>query len=114
MRKVTPMLGPCLAVILALTSGAMAVARGQTMAAGSIVLCLGTGPVAVAVDTNGQPAGPVHFCPDCALSLFDAAVPVPTTPPEPMQVASATFPQPAASERGLVLPAANARAPPAV
>ena len=77
MTVLRPVIGLCLALMLALTSGAMAVARGQTMAAGTIVLCTGTGPLAVSVDADGQPVGPAHICPDCALSLLDAPAPAP-------------------------------------
>jgi len=74
-----PFLALSLALIIALTSGAMAVARGQTSAAGAIVLCTGTGPLSVQVDADGQPIGPLHICPDCALGLFDTASSTPPT-----------------------------------
>lgn len=38
--------------------------------AGAIVLCTGTGPVAVAVDRNGQPVERPHVCPDCVFTAM--------------------------------------------
>jgi hypothetical protein len=64
-----------LALILTLTSGTLAMARGQAMAAGEIVICSGGAVVTVAVDAEGKPTGPAHICPDCALTLFAAAAP---------------------------------------
>lgn len=89
MTRMRPFLALFLSLVLLATSGAMAAARGQSMAAAQIVLCTGTGPLAVAVDANGEPIGPVHICPDCALTLL-AAVDVPA--------ASATF-----APRGLTM-----------
>lgn len=59
-----------LALMLTLTGQSMAVARGMPNAEGEIVLCTGTGPISVLVDKDGQPVGPPHICPDCALSIF--------------------------------------------
>ena len=59
-----------LAGILVLTGQSMAVMRGMPGAAGEVVLCTGTGPIAIQVDSEGKPVGPPHICPDCAMSLF--------------------------------------------
>ncbi|MBI1415767.1 MAG: hypothetical protein GC146_00960 [Limimaricola sp.] len=64
--------GLILAALLALTAQQMAVARGQTMVAGQVVVCTGQGPVTVTLDANGKPTGRVHLCPDCALRLIVA------------------------------------------
>jgi len=77
MCRLRPFGALALCLVLALTAGAMAVARGQTHAAGTIVLCTGTGPVAVAVDAQGRPLQRPHICPDCALGLFDLPVMAP-------------------------------------
>ncbi len=61
-----------LSLLIIVTSGSLAIARGQPDAAGQIVLCTGYGPQTVSVDQNGQPIAPAHMCPDCALSYFDA------------------------------------------
>jgi hypothetical protein len=65
-----------LVLMLVLTGQSMAVARGATGPDGQLVLCTGTGPVAVYVDENGVPIGPPMFCPDCALGhLVATALP---------------------------------------
>ena len=65
-----PLTALALALLLVLTAQSMAVARGMPGAAGSIVLCTGTGPVTILTDAEGQPLGPSHVCPDCTLSLI--------------------------------------------
>jgi len=69
LRSIVAML---LAVMLVTTSGAMAIARGQTKdAAGNIIICTGHGPMSIVVDAGGEPIGPAHICPDCALIAVD-------------------------------------------
>lgn len=60
----------CLALMLALTSQSMAVARGASAATGQMVLCTGAGPVAVYTDAAGQPTSAPHICPDSALNVI--------------------------------------------
>jgi hypothetical protein len=67
-----PLLNLVLAALLALTSQSLATARGHAAVAGEIVLCSGEGLVTITVDAQGNPTGPAHYCPDCALSLFVA------------------------------------------
>jgi hypothetical protein len=59
-----------LALVLGLTSQSMAVARGASAATGQMVLCTGTGPVAVYLDAEGQPTSAPHICPDAALNIL--------------------------------------------
>ncbi|MDQ7069575.1 MAG: hypothetical protein Q9M48_02310 [Rhodobacterales bacterium] len=66
-----------LALMLALTGQAMAVARGATTASGEIVICSGNGPLMISVDEYGQPTGPAHICPDFTLSIISAVGDVP-------------------------------------
>lgn len=108
------MIGLCMALILALTSGGMAVARGQTMAAGTMVLCTGSGPLVVPVDADGQPTGPAHVCPDCALSLIDAPSATGTTAVRILRATSASFSHVVKPAHGTATRAAQARGPPAV
>ncbi len=63
--------------VLVLTGQAMAEARMIASPTGEIVICTGTGPLAVSVDASGKPTGPAHICPECALALFaDFSAPV--------------------------------------
>lgn len=65
--------GLSLAILIALGSVTMSLARGQMRdAAGSIVLCTGSGPVSVAIGADGEPVGLMPICPDCAFGLFEA------------------------------------------
>lgn len=73
MTRVTrPFAGILLALVLVLTGQSMAMARGAPGPAGEMVICTGQGIVSITVDENGDPVGPPHICPDCALSLFAA------------------------------------------
>ncbi|HEY9020844.1 MAG: hypothetical protein QUV10_10020 [Paracoccaceae bacterium] len=70
MLRFRPLAAIAMALLLVLTAQSMAVARGMPGAAGSVVLCTGTGPVTILTDAEGQPVGPAHICPDCTLSLI--------------------------------------------
>ncbi|MDF0603327.1 hypothetical protein P1J78_21575 [Psychromarinibacter sp. C21-152] len=114
MTRTRPFLATLLSLVLLATSGAMAVARGQAMAAGQIVLCTGTGPLAVAVDARGEPIGPLHVCPDCALTLLaavDAPAPDVTFASRPVPV---RFEQTAPRTGATPFLEVRARAPPLV
>jgi hypothetical protein len=60
----------CLALVIGVTSVQLAVARGHTPVAGTIVICTGSGPVHVLVDKNGAPTDGLVICPDLALTLL--------------------------------------------
>ncbi len=114
MTMLRPTLALALALMIAATSGAMAVARGHMASvAGHIIICSGGVSVRVAMDVGGQPLGPVHICPDCVLSLVD----LPATDPLPQRVLvgmSAAFGQVTAPLPVIrLVPAHRARAPPA-
>lgn len=112
-RLIRAYLGIALALMLALTGQSMAVARGATGPAGQMVLCTGTGPVSVLVDENGQPTGPPHYCPDCVLSLLDAAVPyVPAAAIVRSAAAELAWPPAVETLSPAALLRAHARAPP--
>jgi hypothetical protein len=64
-----PLIAFCLCLILALTSQSMAVARGASAATGQVVLCTGSGLVAIYVDAEGAPTSAPHICPDAALNV---------------------------------------------
>jgi hypothetical protein len=67
MRALTALL---LSLILTATSLTMAVARGRMAGSETVILCSGSGLVAVALDAEGQPIGRAHVCPDCTVVLF--------------------------------------------
>lgn len=71
-RTLRTILPIALSLLLALTAQSVAASRGMDRAVGQMVLCTGTGPVAVYMDQNGQPTKAPHFCPDYALSLLGA------------------------------------------
>jgi hypothetical protein len=101
-----------LALIVALTSVTMAVARGQGRPAGEMVLCLGLGLVSVPIDDRGRPTGPAHLCPDAAPALFVAdGIPAAQPSARPAQ-ARAGVPCARALPGGLAAPSPNARGPP--
>lgn len=77
-----------LALLIAVTSQQMAMARGMMVdTAGQVVLCTGQGTITVTLDRDGnvvEGSGEIaHFCPDCALTFAD-------TPPAPI-LADAVF-----------------------
>jgi hypothetical protein len=60
-----------LALLIAVTSQQMAMARGMARdASGQVILCTSQGVMTVTLDAQGEPMGPVHICPDCALTLM--------------------------------------------
>lgn len=87
MTRFATLLAFALAAVLALTSQTTgqttAQMRGQPVAVGAVVLCIGGGAVTVPVDADGNPAGPAHPCPDCMAAQFTAPVPGMTLPPRP-------------------------------
>ncbi len=107
-----PFLGLMLALVLALTGQSMAVARGMPDAAGRIVLCKGAGPITVLVDDEGQPVGPAHICPDCALSLFAMGAAVSEMPVRRLGKGVRLRPEAAVRMGALDGPVARARGPP--
>ena len=61
-----------LSLLIVLMGQGLAESRGMDRAVGQMVLCTGSGPVVVFMDSNGQPTQPPHFCPDYALALLGA------------------------------------------
>lgn len=99
-----------LALLLSYTGPQFALARAP--AGGGAVLCIGGGLAQVALDADGQPVGPGHYCPDCvACALPLAAVPVGQSAPARWH--PVIWPQ-AGIAAGLVAPdqTHSARAPP--
>ena len=69
-----PLISLTLALILALSSQSMAVARGASAGTGQMVICSGVGVTVIYVDSEGQPTAAPHICPDATL-LVGADVP---------------------------------------
>ncbi len=115
MIALTRLFGLTLALLIAVTSQQMAMARGMTKdAAGQVILCTGQGPTVVTLDAQGNPTGPLHICPDCALTFADC---VPSVSTLAMQVVHIeTLPQtPARTLQNTVIPtASHARGPPLI
>ena len=113
MTRFTHLLAVSLALLIAVTSQHMALARGMsTDVAGQVILCTGQGVTTVAVDAQGNPVGPVHICPDCALSFMDTVASSVVVDPlvVHMQTLGQTFV--AALQNPSVLILVNARGPP--
>lgn len=114
MTRFAALLAFALAAALALTSQTTAKMRGQSVAVGAVVLCIGGGAVTVPVDADGNPTGAAHLCPDCMAAQFTALLPGMTLPPRP---AAGLLTLAAPLEQQAILPEttrvhAPARAPP--
>ncbi|MBW6506051.1 MAG: hypothetical protein K0B00_04785 [Rhodobacteraceae bacterium] len=72
-----------LALLLAVTSMTMAVARGHARVAGEFVICSGYGLTTIKVDHNGNPVSEVQICPDMALGLMAAVAHAPPSVERP-------------------------------
>lgn len=69
MQQLRPILALILSALLLITTQSMAVARGQMVPDGRMVLCTGAGSIVILTDANGQPTDVPHACPDCILTL---------------------------------------------
>ncbi|MCC2097411.1 MAG: hypothetical protein KDJ29_11005 [Hyphomicrobiales bacterium] len=72
MTALRPFVAALLALTLVTTSATVGVARGQTRASGTLIICAGQGVISIEVDAQGNPVGPVHICPDCVLAFMAA------------------------------------------
>ena len=106
-----PLSGLLLALLMAVTSVTMAVARGQDRMGDTVEICGGFGAVFVTLDRNGQPVMPGHPCPDCLTGVTALHLPGPIAAPKPPQsqrraifwpfaVSATSLPQPHATARG--------------
>lgn len=112
MLRLRSLLAIALSCVLVLTGGAMAAARGQAGPAGQMVICSGGAVVMVAMDADGKPVGPVHICPDCALTLLAAVVPPDMVPVPAPAAARIAFERAETIAGSASLIHARARAPP--
>jgi hypothetical protein len=102
-----------LALVLALASQTMAVARTHAAQPGmTMVICSGYGVTTVTLDAEGNPTGPVHPCPDCLSGLSLAPPAATVTPAAPRTRADTAALPPLAITPPAFWPAAPARGPP--
>jgi len=113
MQRLRIFVGIILSLAVVLTAHSAAAMRGAQDASGQMVICTGTGPVTIYVDSEGQPTGPPHYCPDCIMHLLDASAPASWGAPAPADFASLTpFLVPAAGRHASFVSGAFARGPP--
>ncbi len=77
-----------LVLAVTLTAHSAGALQGMRDATGQIVICSGSGPLVIYVDSNGQPARAPHDCPDCITLGLDALAPFQQpshVAPEPMR-----------------------------
>jgi len=102
-----------LALLIAVTSQQMAVARAVTTdAAGQFILCTGQGVVTVTLDANGGPVAPAHICPDCALNILDVAADFTASGSSVVHMQILAQTPVTASQYPVIPTSSNARAPP--
>jgi hypothetical protein len=110
-----PLSGLLLALLMAVTSVTMAVARGQDRMGDTVEICGGFGQVFVTLDQNGQPMRPGHPCPDCLTGITALDLPGPTAAAaRPQSVARVTFAPLSIIAGSLAVPKATARGPPSL
>lgn len=115
MTLLRPLSGLLLALILALSSVTMAVARGQSPMGDAVEICGGFGAVFVTLDANGQPRAPNHPCPDCLTGVTALDLPGATLPLlRPQTAARAVFVTANTRATSLPPPQATARGPPSL
>jgi len=81
-----------LILAISLTAHSAGATLGMRDATGQMVICSGSGPVVIYVDSDGQPARAPHDCPDCIAMGQEALVlpqPSPLPAPTPLRVATA-------------------------
>lgn len=113
-RVFRPLFGLLLALVLTVTAQSMAVARTSASPTGELVLCTGTGPVTIQVDAEGNPTGPAHICPDCAMSLFQMEFSAPDVVRDTVWTGLSLRPESQTDQLFLSETRATARAPPVV
>jgi len=64
-----------LVLAVTLTAHSAGALQGVRDATGQIVICSGSGPLVIYVDSDGQPARAPHDCPDCITLGMDALAP---------------------------------------
>ncbi|MEK0164157.1 DUF2946 family protein [Phaeobacter sp. JH20_36] len=66
-----------LALIALMAVTGVSAQAGMRDATGQMVICTGTGPVMVYIDSDGQPVSPPMDCPECLTFTADLALSLP-------------------------------------
>lgn len=114
MDRLRPLVAVCAVFVLLVTAGMSGAARGQAKVAGEIVICSGQGAVTLTVDADGNPTGPVHWCPDCVLTLLAAVAGPGASPAVPFGVIRAQWGHAVDVHAAGALTPPQARGPPLV
>ncbi|WP_372604253.1 hypothetical protein [Actibacterium sp.] len=85
MKLVRPIFTLALALMLAMTSLTLAVARGQAPAVSDVVICSGFGLQVIHLDAEGNPVGAPHICPDGVAAFVSLDVPQPVVPAQELE-----------------------------
>lgn len=72
--RLSPLAALILAVVLAVTSVTMQVARAEAAGVAPMVICSGGETVEIRLDSRGNPVDPGHPCPDCVLTWVAVTV----------------------------------------
>lgn len=113
MRSIREHIAGLLVLVMCVTSGAMAVARGQAYdATGAVIICAGHGVVVAWVDRHGQPVEAPHLCPDCVLGAPDPQATCALFRVDLLLSAQATWPELPRTAPFAKLRIRKARAPP--
>ncbi|WP_420396905.1 hypothetical protein [Nioella sp.] len=81
-RLLNPATALLLALMLAMTSVSMAVARGGMSMTGSMILCIDADQQVVPLGPDGEPMETTHACPDCTIGTLALTEPQPLDAPE--------------------------------
>ena len=81
-RLLNPATALLLALMLAMTSVSMAVARGGMSMNGAMILCIDAGQQVVPLGPDGQPIEVSHACPDCIIGALALTEPQPLDAPQ--------------------------------
>jgi len=112
MRRLHPLFGFALALMLAISSMGMAVTRGQAASDKDLVICSGAGMMTVTLDNKGNPVAPTHPCPYCLAGHAPALLPDAVSLPARERGLVTYAPTPVPGVIALSSPPALARGPP--
>jgi len=112
LRKARRIVGPIVALVIALTSVSAAIARGETMEGRHIVICSGGTLVSIILDADGKPVKRTQICPDYALTILASVMPAPIVALRPATSTTLVAPTSFLFPHSRQAPTPRARAPP--